>query len=94
MFFWDLCLSNDELEFLVLIKKMGEISETEKGIFDAVLEGYIDFESDPWPSISMSAKDLVRRMLTQDPKRRITSAQVLGTYLCNTSHVSVISFFT
>ncbi|KAI3753950.1 hypothetical protein L2E82_26015 [Cichorium intybus] len=52
-------------------------AETEKGIFDAVLEGYIDFESDPWPSISTSAKDLVRRMLTQDPKRRITSAQVL-----------------
>ncbi|KAJ9169099.1 hypothetical protein P3X46_020566 [Hevea brasiliensis] len=52
-------------------------AETEKGIFDAILEGYIDFESSPWPSISDSAKDLVRRMLTQDPKRRITSAQVL-----------------
>ncbi|KAG1347358.1 putative Calcium-dependent protein kinase 19 [Cocos nucifera] len=56
--------------------------ETEKGIFDAVLQGYIDFESDPWPSISNSAKDLVRKMLTKDPKRRITSAQVLGRYLC------------
>lgn len=52
-------------------------AETEKGIFDAILEGYIDFESSPWPSISDSAKDLVRRMLTQDPKKRITSAQVL-----------------
>ncbi|MQL80906.1 hypothetical protein Taro_013378 [Colocasia esculenta] len=52
-------------------------AETEKGIFDAVLQGEIDFESDPWPSISSSAKDLVRKMLTQDPRRRITSAQVL-----------------
>ncbi|WCJ32928.1 Calcium-dependent protein kinase [Euphorbia peplus] len=52
-------------------------AENEKGIFDAVLEGEIDFESQPWPSISNSAKDLVRRMLTQDPKRRITSTQVL-----------------
>ncbi|XP_031490865.1 calcium-dependent protein kinase 2-like [Nymphaea colorata] len=52
-------------------------AETEKGIFDAILQGNIDFESQPWPSISNSAKDLVRRMLTQDPKRRITSAQVL-----------------
>lgn len=52
-------------------------AETEKGIFDAILEGVIDFESDPWPSISNSAKDLVRRMLTQDPKKRITSVQVL-----------------
>lgn len=52
--------------------------ETEKGIFDAILEGEIDFSSSPWPSISNSAKDLVRRMLTQDPKKRITSTQVLG----------------
>ncbi|GMJ10324.1 calmodulin-domain protein kinase 9 [Hibiscus trionum] len=52
-------------------------AETEKGIFDAILEGELDFESDPWPSISDSAKDLVRRMLTQDPKKRITSSQVL-----------------
>ncbi|XP_006657762.1 calcium-dependent protein kinase 19 isoform X2 [Oryza brachyantha] len=52
-------------------------AETEKGIFDAILQGEIDFESQPWPSISESAKDLVRKMLTQDPKRRISSAQVL-----------------
>eukprot|EP00262_Sarcandra_glabra_P010769 TRINITY_DN261_c0_g1_i3.p1 TRINITY_DN261_c0_g1~~TRINITY_DN261_c0_g1_i3.p1 ORF type:complete len:545 (+),score=110.18 TRINITY_DN261_c0_g1_i3:114-1748(+) len=52
-------------------------AETEKGIFDAILQGEIDFESAPWPSISISAKDLVKKMLTQDPKRRITSAQVL-----------------
>jgi calcium-dependent protein kinase len=52
-------------------------AETEKGIFDAILEGEIDFESQPWPSISNSAKDLVRRMLTQDPKRRISAAEVL-----------------
>lgn len=52
-------------------------AETEKGIFDAILEGEIDFESKPWPAISSAAKDLIRRMLTQDPKKRITSAQVL-----------------
>ncbi|EEF29820.1 calcium-dependent protein kinase 33 [Ricinus communis] len=52
-------------------------AESEKGIFDAILQGDIDFESPPWPTISSSAKDLVRRMLTQDPKKRITSTQVL-----------------
>ncbi|KAG5246739.1 calcium-dependent protein [Salix suchowensis] len=51
--------------------------ENERGIFNAILQGDIDFESQPWPSITDSAKDLVRRMLTQDPKKRITSAQVL-----------------
>nr|ABE72958.1 calcium dependent protein kinase 3 [Medicago truncatula] len=52
-------------------------AETEKGIFDAILEGHIDFESEPWPKISDSAKDLVRKMLIQEPKKRITAAQVL-----------------
>ncbi|GAQ88622.1 Serine Threonine protein kinase [Klebsormidium nitens] len=52
-------------------------AETEQGIFDAVLRGTIDFQSDPWPRISPSAKDLVKRMLRQDPKERLTAHQVL-----------------
>ncbi|KAK4798484.1 hypothetical protein SAY86_030810 [Trapa natans] len=52
-------------------------AKNEKGIFDEILKGDIDFESHPWPSVSDSAKDLVRKMLTQDPRKRITSAQVL-----------------
>ncbi|KAK9689204.1 hypothetical protein RND81_09G043200 [Saponaria officinalis] len=52
-------------------------AETEKGIFDAILQGHVDFESKPWPSISNGAKDLVRKMLTSDPKKRISAAQVL-----------------
>ncbi|KAK4744107.1 hypothetical protein SAY87_010419 [Trapa incisa] len=51
--------------------------ENGKGIFDTILQGDIDFESSPWPSISSSAKDLVRKMLTKDPKKRISSSQVL-----------------
>lgn len=61
-------------------------AETEKGIFDAILQGHIDFESAPWPSISSSAKDLVRKMLTQEPQKRITSAQVLGISLSIIDH--------
>ena len=53
-------------------------AENEKGIFDTILQGDIDFGSAPWPTISESAKDLVRKMLTQDPRKRITPAQVLG----------------
>ena len=52
--------------------------ETKKGIVDAILEGHIDFKSQPWPNISNSAKDLVRKMLIQDPKKHISSTQVLG----------------
>ncbi|XP_041991079.1 calcium-dependent protein kinase 2-like [Salvia splendens] len=52
-------------------------AETEHGIFDAILKEKVDFDSNPWPSISNSAKDLVGRMLTKDPKQRITSTEVL-----------------
>ncbi|XP_010439398.1 PREDICTED: calcium-dependent protein kinase 15-like [Camelina sativa] len=52
-------------------------AENEKGIFDEVLKGEIDFKSQPWPSISESAKDLVRKLLTKDPKKRISAAQAL-----------------
>ncbi|CAN8245177.1 unnamed protein product [Cochlearia groenlandica] len=52
-------------------------AETDKGIFEEIMRGEIDFESKPWPSISESAKDLVRNMLNCDPKKRFTSVQVL-----------------
>ncbi|TXG51995.1 hypothetical protein EZV62_021164 [Acer yangbiense] len=52
-------------------------AETEKGIFEAILDGNLDLQSSPWPSISASAKDLIRKMLTRDPKRRITAAGAL-----------------
>ncbi|KDP29499.1 hypothetical protein JCGZ_19338 [Jatropha curcas] len=52
-------------------------AETEQGIFDQVLHGDLDFSSEPWPSISEGAKDLVRRMLARDPRRRITAHEVL-----------------
>lgn len=51
--------------------------ETERGIFEAIRKEELDFQTKPWPSISRSAKDLVRRMLTRDPQSRITAAQVL-----------------
>lgn len=57
-------------------------SETEQGIFEQVLKGELDFVSEPWPSISESAKDLVRRMLVRDPKKRLTAHEVLCEYAC------------
>ncbi|XP_042490913.1 calcium-dependent protein kinase 20-like isoform X3 [Macadamia integrifolia] len=51
--------------------------ETEQGIFEQVLKGELDFVSDPWPSISDSAKDMVRKMLVRDPKKRLTAHEVL-----------------
>ncbi|CAN1772516.1 Calcium-dependent protein kinase 1 [Linum perenne] len=52
-------------------------AETEDEIFQEVLQGELDFNSDPWPQISESAKDLVRKMLVRDPKKRISTHEVL-----------------
>ncbi|XP_044507157.1 calcium-dependent protein kinase 26-like [Mangifera indica] len=51
--------------------------ETENEIFEEVLHGDLDFTSNPWPSISEGAKDLVGRMLVRDPKKRLTVHEVL-----------------
>ncbi|XP_027914242.1 calcium-dependent protein kinase 3-like [Vigna unguiculata] len=53
-------------------------AENEQGIFNAILRGHIDFASDPWPSISSSAKDLVKNMLRVDPKKRLSAVEVLN----------------
>ncbi|KAL5713746.1 non-specific serine/threonine protein kinase [Ranunculus cassubicifolius] len=52
-------------------------AETQQGIFDMVLKGVIDFDSDPWPVISDSAKDLIRKMLCSSPADRLTAHEVL-----------------
>lgn len=58
------------------------LSETEQGIFEAVLRGHLDFDSDPWPSISEDAKDLIRGCCNLNPHKRLTAYQVL----CEWSH--------
>ncbi|KAL1545482.1 Calcium-dependent protein kinase 13 [Salvia divinorum] len=52
-------------------------AESEQGVAQAIIRGKIDFERDPWPSISESAKSLVRQMLEPDPKLRLAAKQVL-----------------
>ncbi|KAF3967423.1 hypothetical protein CMV_008579 [Castanea mollissima] len=52
-------------------------AETEKGIFREILQGKLDFHSDPWPVISESAKELIRKMLDRNPKQRPKAHEVL-----------------
>lgn len=55
-------------------------AETEQGVAQAIIRSVIDFRRDPWPKVSDNAKDLVKRMLDPDPKRRLTAQEVLGNY--------------
>jgi len=45
-------------------------------LFDQILKGRYDFPSPWWDSISSDAKDLVKKCLTVDPKKRITAKEV------------------
>ncbi|CAH8362144.1 unnamed protein product [Eruca vesicaria subsp. sativa] len=52
-------------------------AETEQGVAQAIVRSVVDFRRDPWPKVSDNAKDLVRKMLDPDQKRRLTAQQVL-----------------
>ncbi|TQD89552.1 hypothetical protein C1H46_024887 [Malus baccata] len=53
-------------------------SRTESGIFRAVLKADPSFDEAPWPTLSLEAKDFVKRLLNKDPRKRMTAAQALS----------------
>lgn len=62
----------------ICIKSVVFNAETEQGVAQAIIRSVVDFRRDPWPKVSENAKDLVKKMLDPDPKRRPTAQQVLG----------------
>ncbi|KAL8167399.1 hypothetical protein V2J09_008898, partial [Rumex salicifolius] len=52
-------------------------ARSESGIFRAVLKADPSFDEAPWPSMSLEAKDFVKRLLNKDPRKRMTAAQAL-----------------
>lgn len=52
-------------------------AETEQGVAQAIIRSVVDFKRDPWPKVSDSAKDLVKKMLNPDPKQRLSAQEVL-----------------
>lgn len=57
---------------------LSQHAETEQGVAQAIIRSVIDFKRDPWPKVSDNAKDLVKKMLDPDPRRRLTAQEVLG----------------
>lgn len=52
-------------------------AETEQGVALAIIRSVVNFNREPWPRVSDSAKDLVKKMLNPDPRLRLTAQQVL-----------------
>jgi len=51
--------------------------ESTAALYKQIKKGEFDFPAPYWTNISSSAKDLVRKLLTVDPKQRYTAKQVL-----------------
>ncbi|XP_071716601.1 CDPK-related kinase 3-like [Rutidosis leptorrhynchoides] len=52
-------------------------ARSESGIFRAVLRADPNFDDIPWPSVSLEAKDFVKRLLNKDYRKRMSAAQAL-----------------
>ena len=46
-------------------------------VFSQVLKRKPDFKQKPWPSISPSARDFVKKLLVKDPQVRMSAGQAL-----------------
>ncbi|KAK9713240.1 hypothetical protein RND81_06G013900 [Saponaria officinalis] len=66
------------ITYILLCGRRPFWDKTEDGIFKEVLRGKPDFRRKPWPTISNSAKDFVKKLLVKDPHARLTAAQALS----------------
>ncbi|KAA8547501.1 hypothetical protein F0562_003930 [Nyssa sinensis] len=66
------------ITYILLCGRRPFWDKTEDGIFKEVLRNRPDFRRKPWPSISNSGKDFVKKLLVKDPRARLTAAQALS----------------
>ncbi|KAL3723733.1 hypothetical protein ACJRO7_035839 [Eucalyptus globulus] len=66
------------ITFILLCGRRPFWDKTEDGIFKEVLKKKPDFRRKPWPTITNSAKDFVKKLLVKDPRARLTAAQALS----------------
>nr|XP_043631601.1 calcium-dependent protein kinase 18-like isoform X2 [Erigeron canadensis] len=66
------------ITYILLCGRRPFWDKTENGIFKEVLRNKPDFRRKPWPNISPSAKDFIKKLLVKDPRTRFTAAQALS----------------
>jgi len=68
------------LLFLLLGGFLPFDDEDDEVVFDLTRRGRFEFRPEFWNSVSQSAKDLVTKMLTVNPKKRITASRALQSH--------------
>jgi calcium/calmodulin-dependent protein kinase I len=51
--------------------------EDQASLFETIIRGKFEFHAEYWGGISASAKDLIKKLLTTDPAKRLTAKQAL-----------------
>ncbi|XP_076919559.1 calcium-dependent protein kinase 28-like [Bidens hawaiensis] len=66
------------ITYILLCGRRPFWDKSENGIFKEVLRNKPDFRRKPWPNVSPSAIDFVKKLLVKDPLTRLTAAQALS----------------
>ncbi|ESQ53480.1 hypothetical protein EUTSA_v10027243mg [Eutrema salsugineum] len=66
------------ITYILLCGRRPFWDKTQDGIFNEVMRKKPDFKTIPWPTISNSAKDFVKKLLVKEPLARLTAAQALS----------------
>jgi calcium-dependent protein kinase len=72
--------------YILLSGKMPFVVETEEQLNEAIQKGSFSLVGPEWSSVSDEAKSLVMRMLTIDPKKRISAEKALKNEWLNTEN--------
>ena len=64
--------------YAMLSGRLPFLGSDRRALISAVRKGRVNFEDDPWPSVSEGAKKLVKRLLTVDPQKRMCAEEVLS----------------
>jgi len=72
------CWSIGVIMFILLSGKPPFDGETDKEIWKKVRDGKYSFSAEEWDDVSEEAKDLIKKLMTYDPKKRISWADALN----------------
>ncbi|KAL4557214.1 hypothetical protein LXL04_035387 [Taraxacum kok-saghyz] len=65
------------ITYILLCGSRPFFGRTESGIFRSVVRADLNLNGSPWPSVSLEAKDFVKRLLNKDHRKRMTASQAL-----------------
>lgn len=66
------------ITYILLCGSRPFYGRTESGIFRSVVRADLNLNGTPWPSVSLEAKDFVKRLLNKDHRKRMTASQALS----------------